>query len=295
MRVSLRVFLAASVALIAATMGCAWFDEWERNAIFQPSVATKYADQAVLTDFEAFDLKHPNGDTVHAWYVPARVGHAPTVLFFHGARRTLAGWVSRMEHWQSLGFNVLAIDYRGFGQSTKLVPSEKTAMADASLAVEELKRREPDERKRFLYGYSLGGAMAIAMAAEHDDLAGVVVESSFTSIGDLVRQSNWGWVPGLALLVTQSFDSAGRIRNVKEPLLFIHGTEDGVVPHTMSDQLLADAVKVPAQYKHVLKIEGGHFSVITYGGQAYDRAVRSFARAASHAAILGAGVSAAVH
>ena len=57
----------------------------------------------------------------------------------------------------------------------------------------------------------------------------------------------------------------------------------------------SDAAKVPAQYKHVLKIEGGHFSVITYGGQAYDRAVRSFARAASQAAILGAGASAAVH
>lgn len=294
MRVSLRVILAASIALIAATTGCASFDEWQRNAIFQPSVATKYADQAVLTDFEAFDLKHSNGDTVRAWYMPARVGQGPTVLFFHGARRHLAGWVSRMSHWQALGFNVLAIDYRGFGQSTALVPSEETAMADASLAVEELKRRQPDERKRFLYGYSLGGAMAIAMAAGHDGLAGVVVESSFTSIGDLVRQSKWGWVPGLALLVTQTFNSADRIRNVNAPLLFIHGTDDVVVPHTMSDQLMANAVKVPAQRKHVLKIEGGHYSVITYGGQDYDRAVRSFARGASQAAILGAGVSAAV-
>src|SRR5262249_3220563 len=140
MQVSLRVFLAASVAMIAAAIGCASFDEWQRNAIFQPSVTTKYADQAVLTDFEAFDLKHPNGDAVRAWYMPARIGHAPTVLFFHGAKRNLPGWVSRMQHWQSLGFNVLAIDYRGFGESTRLVPSENTAMADASLAVEELKR-----------------------------------------------------------------------------------------------------------------------------------------------------------
>jgi pimeloyl-ACP methyl ester carboxylesterase len=296
MRVSLRVFLAVSVALVAVATGCASFDEWQRNAIFQPSAATRFADETVPVGIEAFDLKHPDGDKVRAWYMRAGADGAPTVLFFHGARRNLAGSLSRIEHWQSLGFNVLAIDYRGFGQSTTLVPSEKTALADASLAVEELKRREPDAGKRFLYGYSLGGAVAIAMAAKHDDVAGIVVESSFTSIGDIVRQSKWGWVPGLSLLVTQSFDSADRIRNVNEPLLFIHGTADGVVPHTMSDALMADAVKVPAQYKHVLKIEGGrHYGAITYGGEDYDRAVRNFARVASEAAILGAGVSAIVH
>jgi uncharacterized protein len=296
MRVSLRVLLALSVTVVAAATGCASFDEWQRNAIFQTSAATRFTDDSTPGDIEAFDLKHPNGDVVHAWYVRAGVGHAPTVLFLHGARRNLVGSLSRIEHWRSLGFNVLAIDYRGFGRSTSLVPSEKTALADASLAVEELQRREPAARKRFLYGYSLGGAVAIAMAAEHDGLAGVVVESSFTSIGDLVRQSRWGWVPGLSLLVTQSFDSADRIRNVNEPLLFIHGTLDGVVPHTMSDQLLADAVKVPAEYKHVLKIEGGrHYGTISAGGEAYDQAVRDFARAASQAAIVGAGVSATVH
>lgn len=296
MRVYLRVVLALSILGVAAATGCASFDEWQRNAIFQTSATARFANETVPADVEEIDLKHKNGDVVRAWYVAAESGDAPTVLFLHGARRNLIGSLSRIEHWRSLGFNVLAIDYRGFGKSTTLVPSEKTAIADASLAVDELKRREPDAGKRFLYGYSLGGAVAIAMAAEHDGLAGVVVESSFTSIADVVRQSRWGWVPGLTLLVTQSFDSAERIRKVNEPLLFIHGTLDGVIPHTMSDQLLADAIKVPAEYKHVLKIEGGrHYGTISAGGEAYDRAVRSFARVATEAAILGAGVSATVH
>jgi hypothetical protein len=296
MRVSLRLFLALVFAFAVAATGCASFDEWQRNAIFQTSAASRFVDDALPAEIEAFDLHHANGDVVHAWYVPADVSGAPTVLFLHGARRNLAGSLSRIDHWRSLGFNVLAIDYRGFGRSTTLVPSEKTSLADASLAVEELKRREPDPGKRFLYGYSLGGAVAIAMGAEHDGLAGIVIESSFTSIADVVRQSKWGWVPGLSLLVTQSFDSAERIRKVSEPLLFIHGTMDSIVPHTMSDQLLADAIKVPAQYKHVLKIEGGrHYGTISLGGETYDRAVRNFAHVASEAVILGAGVSAAVH
>jgi len=80
-------------------------------------------------------------------------------------------------------------------------------------------------------------------------------------------------------------------------LLFIHGTSDHVVPHEMSDQLLADAITVRAEYKQVVKIEGGHHGTIFMGGPFYDQAVRNFARTATEAAILGAGVavSAAPH
>ena len=297
MRHPLRTLLIVLAFVVVAATGCASFDEWQRNAIFQPSAASAHFPiDAAPSEVEAFDLHHPNGDVVHCWYMPIEQKGAPTVLFFHGARRNLVGNVSRIEHWNSLGFNVLAFDYRGFGRSTTLLPSEKTALADASLVVEELKRREPDASKRFLYGYSLGGALAIAMAAEQNRFAGVIVESTFTSIADIVRQSKWGWVPGLPWLVTQDFDSADRIRKVNEPLLFIHGTMDNVVPHTMSDELLADAVAVPAEYKHVVKIEGGrHYGAIWYGAEIYDRAVRDFTRTAGQAGVLGAGVSATVH
>lgn len=296
MRVSLRVILSLFVVFALAATGCASFDEWQRNAIFQPNAASRFHDSAAPDEIEAFDLQHPNGDVVHSWYVAAEKKGAPTVLFLHGARRNLAGSMSRIEHWRSIGFNVLAIDYRGFGRSSTMIPSEESAVADASLAVAELKRREPDAGKRFLYGYSLGGALAIAMAAEHDGFAGVVIESSFTSIADIVRQSKWGWVPGLTLLVTQGFDSAGRIGKVNEPLLFIHGTLDSIVPHTMSDRLMADAVAVRAEFKRVLKIEGGrHWGTISLGGETYVQAVRDFAQTASQAAVLGASVSTAVH
>jgi alpha-beta hydrolase superfamily lysophospholipase len=297
MRHPLRLILILVTVLAVAVPGCASLDEWQRNAIFQTSsAAARYPEEPVLPGVEAFDLHHRNGDVVHAWYLESERHDAPTVLFLHGARRNLVGNLSRMEHWRAMGFNVLAIDYRGFGRSTTLLPSEETAIADASLAMAELQRREPEPGKRFIYGYSLGGALAIAVAAKHDGFAGVVVESSFTSISDLVRQSRWGWVPGLSLLVTQSFDSAERIRKVNEPLLFIHGTMDDVVPHTMSDQLLADAVAVRAEYKRVVKIEGGrHYGTIGVAGETYDRAVLDFARTASKAAIVGAGVAVTVH
>lgn len=290
---TVRLLLVAA-AVGAAVAGCASLDQWQRKAIFQTEAAKRFGDEPPV-GVDAFDLRLGNGDTVNGWYLPAAADDAPTVLFLHGARRNLAGSLARIERWRAMGFSVLAIDYRGFGRSSPLLPSEDSALEDARAAFDELLRRAPDPAKRFVYGYSLGGALAIALAAERDGMAGLIVEASFTSISDLVRHSKWGWVPGLTLLVTQAFDSAARIRRVNEPLLFIHGTEDGIVPHTMSDRLLAEAVAVPPALKRVVKIEGArHYSAIARGGDAYIRAVRDFTRAASEAALLAAGVAASV-
>ena len=209
------------------------------------------------------------------------------MLFLHGARRNLYESQYRIDRLASLGLNVLAIDYRGFGLSTPILPSEETALQDAHAALDELQRRQPDPRRRFLYGYSLGGAVAIALAAERDGVAGVVVESSFTSITDLVRASRWGWVPFLGVAVTQEFDSRARIGRVNEPLLLVHGTADGVVPHTMSDELLAAATGVRPGLKRLVKIDGAnHRGAPFVDPAAFDHALRDFVGRAQQAAPL---------
>jgi pimeloyl-ACP methyl ester carboxylesterase len=273
------------VAGMAIATGCASLDSWQRKAIFQPNAATRYAWAEAPADTEAFDLVLANGDKVRAWYLSADDPHAPTVLYLHGARRNLNGSVTRLTRWRDRGFNMLAIDYRGFGESTPILPSEQSAIEDTHAAFEELKRRQNDPAKRFVYGYSLGGAMAIELAAAVDGFAGVVLEATFTSIRDMVRESKWGWVPLLQLAVTQQFDSIGRIARVNEPLLLIHGTADRVVPHAMSDALFAAAHAVMPGYKRLLKIEGAsHFGIGVAADDDYDATVREFAHVAAAAA-----------
>jgi alpha-beta hydrolase superfamily lysophospholipase len=280
-----------ALALMAGVAGCASLDTWQRRAIFQhedTAVDAGVADAAPPAGTEAFDLLLANGDMVHAWYLEA-AADAPTVLFLHGARRNLYGSQHRIERLAGLGLNVLAIDYRGFGRSTPLLPSEDTAMQDSRAAFDELLRRQPDPRRRFLYGYSLGGAVAIALAAERDGLAGVVVESSFTSIAELVRSSRWGWLPFLSAAVTQEFDSRARIGRVNEPLLLVHGTADGVVPHTMSDELLASATGVQPEWKRLVKIEGANHRGAPFVDRAiFDSALRDFIGQAQQAAPVAA-------
>jgi len=284
-----RLFLVA-LALLAVA-GCATFDTWQRRAIFQherAAVDQRFVDAALPPGTEAFDLVLANGDTVHAWYREASP-LAPTVLFLHGARRNLYESQYRIDRLAELGLSVLAIDYRGFGRSTPLLPSEESALQDAHAAFDELRRRQPDPRRRFVYGYSLGGALAIALAAEHDGLAGVVIESSFTSITDLVRASRWGWVPFLGVAVTQEFDSLARIGRVNEPLLLVHGTADGVIPHTMSDELLAAATGVQAELKRLVKIEGANHRGAPFVDRAiFDNALLEFVGQAQRVAPVAA-------
>jgi len=279
--------IVGALAVAASVAGCATLDTWQRKAIFQHEravVDAGFAEVAPPPATEAFDLVLANGDTVHAWYREASA-EAPTVLFLHGARRNLYESQYRIDRLAGLGLNVLAIDYRGFGHSTPMLPSEQSALQDAHAAFDELLRRQPDPRRRFIYGYSLGGAVAIALAAERDGVAGVVVESSFTSITDLVRASRWGWLPFLGAVVTQEFDSRTRIGRVNEPLLLVHGTADGVIPHTMSDELMAAATGVQSDLKRLVKIDGANHRGAPFVDRAvFDGALRDFLGQAQQAA-----------
>lgn len=280
--------LLSALAIGGGAVGCASLDEWQRQAIFDPRNGNQRWFSEPLPGTEEFDVKLANGHQLHFWYVPQEdAKRAPTVLYLHGARWNLNGSVFRMSRWADLGFNVLAVDYRGFGKSTELLPSEETAYEDARVALEELKRRQPDPSRRFIYGHSLGGALAIDLAAgplrnAKNEVGGIIIESTFTSIPAVLRGMKYGWVPGIGLVVTQPFDSANKIGKVETPLLIIHGTADGVVPHAMADELYEAAA---SKVKKVIKIEGGtHSGASRVGGAAYRDAVLDFVRRSSQSA-----------
>jgi len=304
-RPSFRRWLAAAGAALLAlgtVAGCTSLDEWQRQAIFNPARDNARWFSEPLDGTEAYDVQLANGDTLHFWYVPqpeaagAAQGRpkqaapqgearrldgpakAPTVLYLHGARWNLNGSVFRIARWHELGFNVLAVDYRGFGKSTEILPSEDSAAADARVAFAELQRRQPDPARRYVYGHSLGGALAIDLTSQvpPDQLGGLIVEATFTSIPDLLRGMRYGWVPGIGLVVTQRFDSSARIEKVRVPLLILHGTADNVVPHTMADQLYERA---GSRTKQIVKLDGGSHSGWRSSAAEYRNAVQDFLRA----------------
>jgi len=282
---TLRRALAALALLAAAAAGCSQWDAWQRQAIFAPQTQSRYWWREPAPGTEVYDLALGEGQAVRAWYLPHRDPAAPTVLYLHGARWNLNGSAFRIERWADLGVSVLAIDYRGFGDSTPRLPSEHSTAEDAAAALRELARRQPDPARRFIYGHSLGGAIALELATRPGlpPFAGLVLESTFTSIGDMAATTRWGWIPGLSLAVTQPFDSLRKAGRLTTPVLFLHGTADRVVPPAMSDELFRAARRVDPALRRLVKIPGASHSGASRAGAAYDDAVKGFLRDASAA------------
>lgn len=270
---ALRRTLALLVLAALTLAGCATLDEQQRRWIFRPSAATwgpgaeaARTMQDVWIEFRSTATGQPV--RLHALWAEAERPGAPVLLYLHGARWDVRGSAYRMLRWHRLGFSVLAVDYRGFGLSSEDLPSEETAYEDARAAWDWLARQHPGAR-RYVFGHSLGGAIAVHLAAEAPDVNGLIVEGSFTSIPDVFRHLKWGWLP-LEPLITQRFEAARRIERVRAPVLVVHGSEDRLIPHELGRALYERA---PGPKRFVLVEGGTHHNTNALGQDHYRRAL----------------------
>ena len=287
---SRRAGLAAAAMLVAAgglSAGWVSLGTQQRRWIFQatplPAAAVdEIARAAPSEDMENVWIEHRSASTgrpirLHALYAAHPDPKAPLLLFLHGARQYLGRSVFRIEQMRELGFSVLAIDYRGFGASTDELPSEAGVIEDAEAAWRWLGERHPD-RPRYVFGHSLGGAIAVQLAARlaerpaAESPRGVIVEGTFTSIRDMFGTFRWGWLP-ISMLITERFDSLSVVPRIKAPLLVVHGSDDSLVPSRFGRLLYERATTA----KRFLLVEGGTHTTTSWRGAAqYREALREF-------------------
>jgi len=278
MRMSRRLvaILLLVVSVLGLQVGCATLDERQRDWIFQPGDRTWAGGVAAAQGMEdvwiSFDsrIEESKGEAVklHGLWLPQADPAAPVLLYLHGARYDVRGSAPRMRRMHQLGFAVLGVDYRGFGRSTAGLPSEALAAEDARAAWDWLARQHPGNR-RFIFGHSLGGAIAIELASQVGDEAGLIVEGSFTSIPDVVASFRWGWLP-VGPLITQRFDAASRVAGIGSPLLVVHGSQDSLIPYRLG-QALYERAQAP---KRFVLVEGGtHHNTNAVGQVQYREAL----------------------
>jgi alpha-beta hydrolase superfamily lysophospholipase len=275
----MKRLIAALLTAAALLAGCSTLDERQRQWIFQPSDRSWYGGtQAaegmaeVWIDFQSKQSDRPvklHGLWAQHEDFEAR-RDAPVMLYLHGARFNVTGSAFRVRRMEELGFSVLSIDYRGFGKSTSQLPSESLAVEDAQAAWEWLARQYPD-RPRYIFGHSLGGAIAIELAARVTDEAGTLVEGTFTSIPDVVSTFKWGWLP-LSPFITQRFEAIRRVKDIGSPLLVVHGGNDRLIQPELGRRLF-DAAVGP---KAFVLVEGGsHHNTNSIGQPQYRAALAS--------------------
>ncbi len=268
------LLVLALLSVVAAVTGCATLDERQRTWIFQPSDRSWWrGDEAaqgmkdVWVNFTSRETGQPV--KLHGLWLAhpdlARKSNAPVLLYLHGARFNVVGSAFRARRMQELGFSVLAVDYRGFGKSTPELPSETLAYEDARAAWDWLGRQYPG-RPRYIFGHSLGGAIAIELAAQVEDEVGTLVEGTFTSIPDVVSTFKWGWLP-VGPLITQRFEAVKRVPDIGSPLLVVHGANDKLIPPDLGRKLFDAATG----RKAFVLVEGGSHHNTNSVGQAQYR------------------------
>ena len=254
----------ASAVMAWVLSGCAWIDTQQRAKVYRPTAGTM-ADWKPITDHdEALWLEMPparpggQAQRLRAVWIPSDNPVAPSVLYLHGTFRNVFQNRPKIAAIHAAGFSVLAVDYRGWGESTTLLPSEESIMEDAEVAWAALTHRAPKPDSRVIFGHSMGSGVAVELALRHRDplaYGALVVESAMTSMPDMVRDINpFGIV--LVPLVTQQFASIDKIGSIDAPKWFLSGTADHTVPPQQT-QRLYEAAPGP---KHIEMFDGGSHS-----------------------------------
>lgn len=293
---------AAAAWIVAAMAGCAVIDTQQRAKVYKPTAGTMADWKPVSAHDEPFWIELPLEDNapapgsggesasaprpakpsgaarerLRAIWIPASVPNAPAVLYLHGTFRNMYFNQPKIAAIHDAGFSVLAIDYRGWGESSKLLPSEASIMEDAEAAWAEFSRRAPQPNLRVIFGHSMGSGVAIELALRHRDppqYGALVVESAMTSMPDLVRDINpFGIL--LVPLVTQQFDSIAKIGRIDAPKWFLSGTADKTVPPQQTQRLYDAAHEV----KQLVWFDGGsHSGLHTEFAQRYREVWRDVA------------------
>jgi alpha-beta hydrolase superfamily lysophospholipase len=232
------------------------------------------APRAILRDPAAYGLAYQevqlqsDREQLYTWFIPA--DGPKVVLFFHGNGSTLDCSLPLAEFYHQHGYSVFVAEYRGYGKSTG-APSEQGLYQDAQAAWDYLRQqRGYAESQILLHGESLGGAVAIWLAAQYP-VAGLVTEGTFTRFTD-VSAPLFPWLP-VRLLSKSHFPSIERISQVNAPFLLMHSTEDRLIPYSHGQTLFAAA---SASSKQFVTLRGEHTAGLYSDGETYRQNLAQF-------------------
>jgi fermentation-respiration switch protein FrsA (DUF1100 family) len=265
--------LVSLLLVLVITYGVAvvWLIAQETRLVFQAGRALSPGRPAF--PYEQITVPRPDGAHQFAWVIRHDApDDRPWVLFLHGNAATIASRVNIAHYTQlrKLGVNVLAPEYRGFA-GLDGIPTEAALDADARAAYDTLRTHDVPASRIVIYGWSLGSAVAVDLAARVDEAA-VILEGAPASLVD-IGQRRYPFFP-IRLLMRNPFESVRKIDRVHSPLLFLHSPEDEVIPIGEGRRLYEAA----RGDKTFVEVRGGHVNASEADADRFWAAVGQFLR-----------------
>ncbi|MBC7854111.1 MAG: alpha/beta hydrolase [Pirellulaceae bacterium] len=246
-RTAIRVLKVAIVSYCLVLLVLLYLE----NMLVYP--APRYPDgdwQAASLEHEDVNFTSADGTRLHGWYVEHSQPKA-VILYCHGNGTHVADLAEFLRQMrEEFQVSIFAFDYRGYGRSAGK-PAEKGILEDAEAAQEWLaKRAGLDKKDIVLMGRSLGGGIALHLAAKIGARA-LILQSTFTSLHDAAA-ANYPWAP-VRLLMKNRYDSLSWLSRYSGPIFLSHGTADRIIPFTHGQKLFAAATGP----KEFFEIAGG--------------------------------------
>lgn len=226
----------------------------QEKVVFLPIILQKDHEFDFAIEFEEYLWDTPFEGIINVLHFKIRQPKG-VIVYFHGNADNLHRWGKIANEYTNFGYDVLVMDYRGYGKSSG-PRNEDYLYSDAQFCYDFAKRSYGEE-KIIVYGRSLGGSFALKVAADNHPKA-VILEATFFNLQDIVNR----WLPKtvtdkVSPKMTYHFLSNENISKVEVPLYHFHGTKDRVVP-IKSGKKLFDAFKKsqPEITKKFIEISG---------------------------------------
>jgi|TARA_B110000438_G_scaffold297620_1_gene344309 fermentation-respiration switch protein FrsA (DUF1100 family) len=204
---------------------------FQRNLLYHPTENNYSGDKLLVPIVKVKIVTRDNIELI-SWYHKKNKNYK-TILFLHGNAGTLENRIHKINHFKNMKVNFIILAWRGFS-GNKGQPTEDGLYEDARSIIKWLKSNNIYENDIILYGESLGTAVAIEVA-QNKNFSGVILESPFTSMID-AGKNKYPFLP-IKFLLKDKYESSLKIKNIKVPILIMHGKKDSIVPFSMGKKM----------------------------------------------------------
>ena len=205
---------------------------FQRKLLYYPNFNSHLKGDGLIHSFKNIDIKTKDNINLKGWF-HLKDPKKKTILFFHGNAGTLDNRIYKLNFLGNLDINFLIISWRGYSLSDGK-PTEDGLYDDARTAIKFLLKKGIFEQDIILYGESLGTGVAVEIG-QNKSFAGIILEAPFTSMIEL-GQKYYPFFP-VKFLLKDKYESNKKIKNLKSPLLVMHGKKDKIVPFYMGENI----------------------------------------------------------